>query len=492
MFDGAKIVVGGVLVTVWSQNPLLDFVLNVSKQSGEVLDDERTKYKGLGLVVKSSKVDASGFRIELNGSLPNFLNEGVQTFDQLTIHGMEQTLMKLHQELGIVANEAVLLNAEICINVFCRDGVTQVLNAIKGHFDNSNMSRNDEPQFKGVRFERTQYALKIYDKGRHIGKAGSNMLRVELKLKKSEILQKYGIRYLSDLSDPGKVEPLIKLLIEKLQDVIMIDSLSDSLNEKERLQFQAWGNTDYWKANFPERKNRTQKTNERAKFEGLLQRYGLDSIKQSLMKNLCEVWAASMESKEPFLRQGLTENKNIRSTKSSDTLTIKIKWQSVTNYIYNSLINREKAILSKNGKNDKKAVANGVESGRRCVVCGIDISMKSKTAKVCSKKCSNIKSGENRTEKERQKRTIEETVLSFIFAENVTFKNIHIVTKCGGRNFFKITKSKFRTFTTAEIKSVHLLSVRIERKDYVLSRQRARRLLVYLAGESHTTVKRQE
>jgi hypothetical protein len=91
----------------------------------------------------------------------------------------------------------------------------------------------------GVVCVRSQYEIKIYDKGLACGVAYDNIIRIEYKVFKMQALAGLGITKLIDLCNPERFPPLVDLLISALNDTVFIppDTILDLLTIRNKALF---------------------------------------------------------------------------------------------------------------------------------------------------------------------------------------------------------------------------------------------------------------
>lgn len=95
-------------------------------------------------------------------------------------------------------------------------------------------------------FDHHNYVLKIYDKGKQY-RLNKNVLRFEVRFQKAREFQKFGIFRLDDLKDKFKLRQLFKYLLQKFEELIIVDQFEESRIEPIDLEkLIRYNNPNYW------------------------------------------------------------------------------------------------------------------------------------------------------------------------------------------------------------------------------------------------------
>lgn len=121
------------------------------------------------------------------------------------------------------------------------------------------------------------YADKVEDSRKHF-------IKIILHLKKSVEFRKFGIENISDLMQHKTLIALFGLLMEKFNDLIIVDSFQ-SFEVKDIELLQEFMIQRYWKT-LAKTKSRQTTLRHRRKFQELINKYGLNTQKLSLEKEL--------------------------------------------------------------------------------------------------------------------------------------------------------------------------------------------------------------
>ena len=249
MIDGIKAILKDNLVKV-RNNPLLDFQLSFcsSISTGEVKQG-KSKYP----IAKyhSLVFEDKGSVIEVRGSIHKMLNQGQHNHDQFGLSSIHLALYKLADQLSVVTNTAELKNIEFGVNLIVGFEPKNFLNSIivhKGRMFTLRTERN--MQFREC--IHSQYYIKVYDKGLQFS-LNSQILRFELKYIKMEKINELGIKYLSDLLDPKKLEKLQNVLLNVFDEILIgdINTNAKTLSTKDQVLFANGHNPNFWDSILP-------------------------------------------------------------------------------------------------------------------------------------------------------------------------------------------------------------------------------------------------
>ncbi len=146
---------------------------------------------------------------------------------------------------------------------------------------------NEHHTFKGrgeyKQFSHSNYYIKVYDKAKQY-RLFENILRFEIKHIKSNSFNPYGIYHILDLKDKECLNRLFKDLLQRFDEMLIIDNYKDNpkIPKKVKNQIEKYTSYNYWEE-FP---NRMQKAREKKRFEKVLEKYQLLSTKIDLREKL--------------------------------------------------------------------------------------------------------------------------------------------------------------------------------------------------------------
>ena len=271
----------------------VDWSKMVKSSTGEVLR-ESGKYKGLEIVISKSQT-YEHYHLRVKGSLQTFRLGTSKKVQILTMQGLKSAISELSDFLGINANVLKVYEVEISctakLSVPFRDFQNIYIGKYKPQTEKAEQTKHNK-KFQGIYEKRTEYEVKMYDKGLHIENKNSNWLRVEVRYDNLKKLRKdYNIDVLSDFADPTKVQPLIEILESQIKDCIIIDkeaflNISDNNLKVKLLE---WKNPKFWNE-----LDKSKRNKEKVKLEEYLTVTGHDSLKHNVLYTLLKTWNFAM------------------------------------------------------------------------------------------------------------------------------------------------------------------------------------------------------
>lgn len=187
--------------------------------------------------------------IIVRGSLHKAFAHG-KNFSRFTFEDVCSEIGNLESLLGIDANQWLIQNLEIGVNVatefepyfFLRKNLLLYRNRTFKPFHSTKDAVNI-----GFQSNTTRPVVKIYDKSKQY-KLDFNLLRYELRYKKSDSLKLHGITRLADLLNRSRFSRLTDLLLMKFDSVLMYDPTIDvnTLGLKDQRFVEESKHVRYW------------------------------------------------------------------------------------------------------------------------------------------------------------------------------------------------------------------------------------------------------
>ena len=308
MIDFVKIVINSKeFANEILNNSLLQFFTPTDHQTGDYKHIKTAKFKGMEFMVYDSG------RVNIRGSLHKYSNEGRHNYNDFYYNQLLKVVDDLQAKFKINPLEARLENVEFGVNInpsFNPTSFYENVIAYKNLSFNSMNNFADKKQI-GINLYRQQYGVKIYDKGKQYQQK-QNILRIEKKCLKMQLLKRYGIVTLSDLLNKNKLEALGNELTDMFSKVIVNDNSIDlkCLTVNERKIYAQCSNPKEW-----ERFNRKKRHKMRIVFERIIETYGHQHWKQQTTELIKNKWNELLKSGDV-----LTKPKK----KSRDILTIQV------------------------------------------------------------------------------------------------------------------------------------------------------------------------
>ena len=375
MIDGIKAILSDNLDAVRS-NPLLDFELSgkVSAKTGEIKTGKYAiaRYKGLTFIDRGSV-------IEVRGSIHVYNNNGIHNYNSFGLSEIHLVLFELADKLSVVSDNAELKNLEFGVNMAIDFAPGDFLNSIIGY--KSKLFTHQREKNKDYReCALHQFFIKVYDKGLQHG-LNKFILRFELKYIKMEKINSMGIRYLSDLLDPVKLQELRQMLLQVYDEILIGDNTVEpaGLLTKDEVLFAKGHNPNHWVANLPkpqryekgakDKKYRADKTlyyRRVERFKELLSETGADAMKKhvrSLMHETSKNLLANAQQKCVKMTSCLGDTHKPKMCQNDQV------------EITDEMCQNDPLFYSVNNTSLSKT------SVRCCLVTGLDISMQKDTSK---------------------------------------------------------------------------------------------------------------
>jgi hypothetical protein len=378
MIDGIKILFLSVNRTnLWS-NPKIEPRIPTNAKTGEISNDpEQAEYNGLRFTFHPS-------RIELNGSLHTFFNQGFHNYNDFNFRRLESVILELKNDFNIDVEKSVLNNLEIGVNIELPFSPDKFLNQIIMH-RGTPFTWQHEKTKRYRECSHTQFFIKSYNKGiQH--KLNRYILRFELKYIKMERINQIGIKTLLDLIKPGNLERFGNLIVNTFDEVLIGNLKTDcsQLNQKDRELFIQGHNPAYWNelkptdATAPDYKKQYKKYERRLKrFTELLERTGANQLKKEIRELIVQ---KINELCDPE-KTGEIDRESLREKRGKLTGNPEPEKRG-------KLTEPEK---TKTGENDPLLYSVNLRhkpntKNQKCLVTGIDISHQKKGSKFLSQK----------------------------------------------------------------------------------------------------------
>ncbi|MES2519312.1 MAG: hypothetical protein V4585_14450 [Bacteroidota bacterium] len=371
MFDFTNIEIVYLLPSQWLKNPFLRelFTIEVVEETGEVLIKKRlVEYHGLTFKLIPSANKSEGYAMAVSGSLHKYRNKGEDNYDRFTFYDCVEVIHELSVKFEIEPTTAVLHIVEIGVNLNLSYSPQKIIKSAIVHrnypYEAINKNRRN-----GVCCVHDRYEVKLYDKGFVCGLHNRNIIRFEFKTTKMQQLEKYGINFLSDLTDKRKVMPLLDLLIESLDDTVFIpyDTDMSSLTEKEKINFLSMRIPSTWKELTPK-----QRFDKKLSLSRILKKCNTFDYQLDLKNRVIAEWKILTDAPKQA-------DKNVTFAPSF------YDKETIENVTFAPLVYKVQTLPNPSDNQYQKNVPK-FSSVRRCKSCGKDISMNREGSVFCSVK----------------------------------------------------------------------------------------------------------
>jgi hypothetical protein len=369
MIDGIKIYYNLADFEKWKQSVNIEFgrtILDTGEIKSKVRNlnglhqrtfEHRATFQTYSLLVREvERKDFKGNEVKdyfltIDGSLHKNYFDG-ENYSRFDWDKLQTEILNIENSLQLSPDSAKIVNIEFGVNIQLPFEVMPFLKRSLISYKGKpfNQYRPDRNGFVlGYVCDRSQYSVKIYDKGKQYN-LPMPLMRFEKRFTKMQKLKEYGIKTLSDLKDRDKVKNLFALLQTAWNDVLLFD---DSINIKrsnlrplERELLNQGSNSKFWEE--LKETNRRRFDSKRKQFRELVKKYGqnLHGVIDALIKNEWET-----------LFENCTNLPSVQSVELNK-FTVKVK-----------------------GKN-----VHTLPLHKTCISCGRDITNQKGNSKFCSAK----------------------------------------------------------------------------------------------------------
>lgn len=298
-------------------------------------------------------------RIILTGSLHKYWNQGEHNYNDFGYHQLLGVISDLSGKFTPYILTGQINNLEVGINISPTFGSNEYLKTVIGlkGAERHPITKNDLKGFqKGFHFQKTQWGIKIYNKGKQYNRL-ENILRHELKTYKMQAIYEIGISRVIDLCDLNKLTQAVNSLLKAYNDVLIAevaDTTQLSRNE-ERIYLECL-NADSWVS-----WTKDKRCKRLSQFNRIINHYGQTDIKSSVLELMTKKANTLLIETSQSINL-FTDIKNVYSAYQNE--------QSINEFTIN--------IISKN--------VDPPNLERACLTCGKDISNQDKKSKFCSAK----------------------------------------------------------------------------------------------------------
>lgn len=414
MIDFISATCNGLQPSVWESNPLLDFKSTLSRKTGEIAKKRVAECDGMKFIISENNI------CHIKGSLHKFYNKDNTNHNDFSYNDLAKTLSYLNLNFSINLETTILHSIEIGVNLLLDNVPYAIINSAICHKTKpfNLIDKNDKLMGKSCSYQ--NYEVKIYDKSRQQDISGKHILRVEVKIKRMDIVEHCGVKTLSDLLDKQRLVLLGEFLLCRLDEVVFFDfnHKAQHLPKIERLKWKQYSNPNYWKG-FDKRQYRYKA---KELYKKRLNEYGCIDWSVFLYKKVAEKWAE-------LLGEGKADGKENEVAP------------------YKVLKNREDKEVKPPKHKDSKDPCF-------CVVCGRDISDQRKGSRFCSEALYGKEAKQCRNKDSNRRNLIKQKIL------RLQDKNIPIemTLQDGTKKRLKTKKITFNRMFLDKIKDVMTLN----------------------------------
>ncbi len=216
-------------------------------QTGEIEEyPKKGRYYNMQVELQKDKSFITGslhklFNLILNGEEHNY--------NDFSFCELEQSLDLMCDELYIRPLSTKVTNVEFGLNINLPIDADRFLNHMLLMYDFKAPNRNETFNGRGNyrEFKKSDYSFKIYNKSKHYKQKG-NVVRFEIKITRSRLLEKMQIYNLEDLRSQDVIIRLFQFLLEQFDKLLIVDLQGmKKVLDKRHIEFICdYSNPYYW------------------------------------------------------------------------------------------------------------------------------------------------------------------------------------------------------------------------------------------------------
>lgn len=279
-------------VSYLSESELLKLPLHwiepVSRETGEIKYPITGKYYNLDIKINPKRIEISGSVHKLSNEIKKGQN---QNYDDFTFDDLQEMIYHIRDVFNLNLDKTIIENLECGLNINTHHRPEIILHKNLIVWSNITPSKNKSFDGKGkfIEFEKSQYSIKIYDKGKQAGQS-DHIMRFEYKSVKNEYIRKIGTRTLNDLLDRGNIQMILNHLYESFCLSVIVDDVTPEAitDPRDKEIFIRGINPMSWSIFENDNKGRKAKERFNKDLESILEKYNLNTIRKEIETKLKE------------------------------------------------------------------------------------------------------------------------------------------------------------------------------------------------------------
>ena len=279
-------------VSYLSERDLLNksfaWIQSVNRETGEIKYPITGKYYNLDIKINPKRIEISGSIHKLSNEIKKGQN---QNYDDFTFDDLQEMIYHIRDVFNLNLDKTIIENLECGLNINTHHRPEIILHKNLIVWSNITPSKNKSFDGKGkfIEFEKSQYSIKIYDKGKQAGQS-DHIMRLEYKSVKNEYIRKIGTRTLNDLLDRDKIQMILNHLYESFCLSVIVDDLTPEAitNPRDKEIFDRGTNPMSWTTFDNDSKGRKAKERFNKDLESILDKYNLNTIRKEIETKLKE------------------------------------------------------------------------------------------------------------------------------------------------------------------------------------------------------------
>lgn len=221
--------------------------------------------------------------VVIRGSLHKYWKD--ENYSDFSHTELIKCINDLSERLGFNPAEAQIQNLEFGVNINTLFNPFAFCESVIVHKQLSFNKFQSRGMQIGFQCERSQYSLKVYDKGKQCNKH-QNRLRFEIKTYKMAFIRKTGITTLADLFNKKSLALLGIILQNVYDELIIADQVVETkLTKNEKRIYNACSNPKNW-----EKFNKNDRYYKRIQFNNIVEKHGTNQWKKTVAQKLDEKW----------------------------------------------------------------------------------------------------------------------------------------------------------------------------------------------------------
>lgn len=228
----------------------------------------------------------------IEGSLHKFFNhqKGLKNtnYDDFGFDNCLLTINWICEYFQIDKKKTVITNLEFGFNIHTEYIVNEIIkdNIVMWNFDTHNERIKYKSNGVSKEFGLNEYKLKIYAKGEESKIGMSNLMRIELKITATRILNRLNIFSLADINLKA-FESLFNEFLKQFDKLLILDSINppNGLEFHEAAFFIDYTKFDRWNRN-KKIKSRNERKKDEKKLMGIINQFSYNTIQSNLRKLL--------------------------------------------------------------------------------------------------------------------------------------------------------------------------------------------------------------
>lgn len=216
-----------------------------------------------------------------------FLHNKSTNYNDFSFFELRNSLEKLEKKVSGVF-DAEITQLEFGFNFYTSMPPSNIIknNILMHDFNGHSVDRLMEHSSSLKRFDYHNYQVKVYDKGQQ-NKLSNNLMRYEVRFIRTPELRKLNIVKIADLKNRANLQNVFEYSMKRFDSLIIVDSIpfDYSISADEKSLITQYRSSDFWNTQ-KDRDLRNQKSKHKLRFNELLHKHNLLTIKTELRNSL--------------------------------------------------------------------------------------------------------------------------------------------------------------------------------------------------------------